>query len=73
MPGGKVVERYIFEVKDSVQWVDSPNDATADYREAAEATQQKIKEQLGLETILVEIRDPHVMPSKWVISKEDLE
>lgn len=71
VPGRKVVERYVIEVKDSVQWVDSPNDATADYREAAEVTQQKIKEQLGLETSLVEIRDPHLMQSKWVISKED--
>jgi len=64
-------ERYVAEIKDSIEWVDSPDEATADYRTAIEVTQQKLKQQLGLETKLVEIPEPRQMESKWVISKED--
>jgi hypothetical protein len=66
-----IIEGYVVELKDSIEWVDSPDEATADYRVAVEVTQKKLKEQLGLETELVEIPYPRQMESKWVISKED--
>jgi hypothetical protein len=66
-----IIEGYVVELKDSIEWVDSPDEATADYRAAVEVTQKKLKEQLGLETELVEIPSPRQMESKWVISKED--
>ena len=66
-----IIEGYVVELKDSIEWVDSPDKATADYRAAVEVIQKKLKEQLGLETELVEIPYPRQMESKWVISKED--
>jgi hypothetical protein len=66
-----VIERYVLHLKDSVKWVDSLEDATADYLPAIEATQERLKTELGLETRLVEIPDELGGSSQWVISKED--
>ena len=43
-----VIERYVLHLKDSVKWVDSLEDATADYLPAIEATQERLKIELGL-------------------------
>ena len=49
-------------------WVDTPDEATAHSREAAEATQRMLKE-FGLETELEERLDPKLMSSQYVISR----
>lgn len=54
------------------EWVDNPKDATADYREAAEVTQARLKIASGLlKTTLFEMPDARLMQSKYVICKEE--
>src|SRR6267378_3377254 len=47
------------------EWSDNPDKATADYRQSAEITQRDLRNQLGLETTLVERR-----MDEWVICRE---
>jgi len=61
----KIYLRITPDLKD--EWVDSPENATKDYRKAAEATKKRLREK----TTLVEIHDPRQMESKWVICKEE--
>jgi hypothetical protein len=35
-----IIEGYVVELKDSIEWVDSPDKATADYRAAVEVIQK---------------------------------
>jgi hypothetical protein len=58
-------ERYAFDIKNAIDWVDSPDKATRDYEEAAKVTQGRLAN-LGVKTVLVQLSD-----SKWVICKED--
>lgn len=61
------MKKYYRAVARSVfLWVDTPEEATAHSREAAEATQQMLKE-FGLETELEEKLDPRLMPPQYVI------
>jgi hypothetical protein len=59
---------YLETVQQAIEWVESPSDATADYLEAVQATQQKLKAQ-GIETTLEEIPNPRQMVPKYVISR----
>jgi len=69
VPGG-IVEKYVQEISAPFEWVDTVGQATADYLPAVQATQRQLKEQLKLETTLVEIASPKLMQSKWVICIE---
>jgi hypothetical protein len=69
--GSTVSERHVVDIRSAIEWVDELDDATADYRPAAEVTRRRVKDQLGLETTLVEKPDPLLMQSKWVICIED--
>jgi hypothetical protein len=60
----------VVDIKDAIDWVDSPERATADFEAAAKETQKKFAE-LGINTELVEIPDKLQMESKWVICIED--
>jgi hypothetical protein len=51
------------------EWVGDLKDATADYRAAAEVTQQRLKDEAKLITKLIEIPDPRLLQSKFVICK----
>jgi hypothetical protein len=64
-------DRFVGEVRNALEWVDKLEDGTADYREAAEATQQRLADEFNLETTLVEIQDTHQLQSKWVICKTE--
>lgn len=64
------MEKHVIQYRDSVEWVNTPEEATADYLPSAQETQRRVKDELGIETVLVEIRDEHLMQSKWVISKQ---
>jgi hypothetical protein len=59
-----VRERRVIDIKDAIDWVDDPKKATADYEQAAKATQEKLTA-LGTETTLEELGD-----ARWVICKE---
>jgi hypothetical protein len=63
--------KYVAELRQRVGWVDNLKDATADYLPSSEVTQRKLRDQLGLETTLEEVPDPHLMKSRWVIYRED--
>lgn len=63
--------RFVGELHYAFEWVDRLEDATAEDREAAEATQQRLADELNLETALVEIQDTQRLESKWVICKEE--
>jgi hypothetical protein len=49
----------------SFKWVKSLKKATKDYKKAANATQKQLSN-----TKLVEVPDPLLMQSKWVISRD---
>jgi hypothetical protein len=63
-------DRYVQGLREAIEWVDSPERATADCRPAIDVTRQKLRDQLGIETTLVEIPDRNLMESKWVICRE---
>ncbi|MGD0957222.1 MAG: hypothetical protein ABR953_10400 [Candidatus Acidiferrales bacterium] len=63
--------KFVGEHYYAFEWVDRLEDATAEDREAAEATQQRLVYGLNLETTLVEIQDTQRLESKWVICKEE--
>jgi hypothetical protein len=63
--------KFVGELRNALEWVDKLEDGTADYREAAEVTQQRLVDQLNIETTLVEIPDTHLLESKWVICKTE--
>jgi hypothetical protein len=64
---------HIVPMPTDIGWVEDKEKATADYHTVAEATQRRLKDLFGLETILEEIPDQtrHQMQSKWVICKTD--
>ncbi len=65
----RIRERYVVESKNAIDWVEDPQQATADYEEAAKATQDDLAA-LGIKTELEEIAcEKH--RSKWVICKVD--
>ncbi len=39
---------HVLNIKDAIEWVDSPEEATADYEKAAVATQEKLLKDLGV-------------------------
>jgi hypothetical protein len=65
-----VGERYVVDIKSAIDWVDGPEEASADYEDAAKVTQGKLAE-LGIETHLEEIPHRRHPGSRWVICKED--
>jgi hypothetical protein len=64
---------HIVPMPTDIGWVENKEKATADYHTVAEATQRRLKDLFGLDTILEEVPDPtrHQMQSKWVICKAD--
>jgi len=60
---------FVGELHDADEWVDKLEDGTADCREGAAVTQQRLIDQFNLETTLVEIQDAHLLESKWGICK----
>ncbi len=61
--------RDMVDIADAINWVESPERATADYEAAAKETQKKFAE-LGIKTLLEEIPDQRHLCSSWVIYKE---
>ena len=64
-------EGYIQTVQHPIEWVGSRSKATADYLESVLVTQQKLKNQLAIETTLEEIPSDNAMQSKWVICRSE--
>lgn len=63
-------DRYVINVHSAFDWVKDIKDATSDYRESCEATQQKLKDQLRIETTLVELPDEKLITPKYVVCRE---
>jgi len=63
--------RYVLQFKDSIEWVDNIKDATPDYRQSIDATNDRISNELGVKTSLLEVPDKLAGESKWVITKEE--
>ena len=62
---------HVGELRYAFEWVDKLEDGTAEHREACEATQRRLADELNLETELVEIQDTRRLESKWVICKTE--
>lgn len=56
----------------SFDWVDTPEEATADYFAAAKETQRKLNENYGLDAEIEETRDPYAGSAKYVIFRIDI-
>jgi hypothetical protein len=67
--GASVVSAYVIDYRHTIEWVDDAKKATPHSRSMAEATQTKIKQQLNLDTELIEITDQLQMQSEFVICK----
>jgi hypothetical protein len=52
-------------------WVADPNDATSDYRQAAEVTQAALAIMGVRDTTLVKVSDAHQMQPKYIICREE--
>jgi len=50
----RIRERHVVDIKSPINWVDSPEKATANYEAAAKVTQRRLAE-LGLKTHLEEL------------------
>jgi hypothetical protein len=72
-PSVSVIERYVVQFKESIEWVDTVKEASKDYLPSIEETQRKVEQQLGIKTTLVEVPDDSDKQhqSYWAISKED--
>jgi hypothetical protein len=65
------IEKYVLHFRESIDWVDDIKEATSDYLISIEATNVRVKNELGLETTLVELPDKLGGESMWVIRRED--
>jgi hypothetical protein len=55
----------------TLEWVDSPDEATQDTKEAAEATQKHLKDTQHIDAELEEIPPKgHHLPSTWVVCRD---
>jgi hypothetical protein len=57
----------------SFDWVDTPEEASADYFDATKETQKKLNENYGLEAEVEEIRDPYGGSAKCVIFRTEID
>ncbi len=62
-----IIERYALQIKDSIEWVDSLDEATADHFPVIEKVQIRLKQELGLEAKLVEKPDMSQTQSRWAL------
>jgi hypothetical protein len=67
--GASVVSAYVIDYRHTIEWVDDATKATPHCHSMAQATQTKIKQQLNLDTELIEITDQLQMQSEFVICK----
>ena len=64
------VNRYVRDYQDTFVWVFDIKEATEDYRSSCETTQEKLRNQLGIETELVEVPDNKLMQSQYVLARD---
>lgn len=64
-------DRYVAEVRYAFDWVSNMKDATRDYRQPTEFTQQQLRDQHGINTELVEVPDPKLMMPKYVLCRKE--
>ncbi len=66
----RTIDRYAGDLHSAFDWVADIKEATSDYRESVEATQQKLKDQLDIETTFVELPNEKLMQPLYVICRE---
>jgi hypothetical protein len=65
------VTRNVQDYQDAFDWVYRIEDATKDYyRESAEATQEKLKKDYSIDTVLVEVQDDKLMETKYALARD---
>jgi hypothetical protein len=68
-PGKSASGQYLYEIEHVAEWVDNPEDATEDSKEAAEAVQERLKES-GIKTELAERPSKNQTQSQWIITRK---
>jgi hypothetical protein len=68
-PSSVSAQGFVQTLNHQIEWVGSRKEATADYLQAAQATQQKLEVQLGIHTALEELPSTGGGQPKWVVCR----
>jgi hypothetical protein len=60
---------YVLDLHDAFDWVADITDATPDYKQSVEVTQEKLRDQMNIDTELVKIDDAKQMEPKYVLRR----